>query len=137
MEIAKGHVLFNNDHVMQELGARLVDYKDCYAKVELLVEKRHTQGHGTCHGGIIFTLADGAFAVACNTGDYPAVGQHCNISYIKPGKIGDVLTATAELRSQAGRSEFYDIQVVNQKQETIAEFRGVSRMLVPAKKELL
>ncbi|WP_111892759.1 hydroxyphenylacetyl-CoA thioesterase PaaI [Acinetobacter sp. MB5] len=133
MQIKKGHDLFNHDQVMQELGARLVDYKSCYAKVELLVEKRHTQGHGTCHGGIIFTLADGAFAVACNTGEYPAVGQHCNISYIKPGQIGDVLTATAELRSQAGRSEFYDIQIVNQKQETIAEFRGVSRMLIPAK----
>ena len=134
METAKGLALFHNDQVMQELGIRLVEHHTCYAKVELTIEKRHTQAHGTCHGGIIFTLADGAFAIACNTGDYPAVGQHCNISYIKPGHIGDTLTATAELRSQAGRSEFYDIQVINQKQETIAEFRGISRLLIPSKK---
>ncbi|SPL71495.1 hydroxyphenylacetyl-CoA thioesterase PaaI [Acinetobacter stercoris] len=133
MDVLKGHALFNNDQVMQEIGADLVEFKEQYAKVQLLIEKRHTQGYGTCHGGTIFALADGAFAVACNTGEYPAVGQHCTISYLKPGKIGDTLTATAIFKAPSGRSEIYDISVTNQNGEIIAEFRGVSRMVIPKK----
>ncbi|TCM60672.1 acyl-CoA thioesterase [Acinetobacter calcoaceticus] len=121
--------LFENDQVMQELGITLDAYAAKSAQVSLVVSAKHTQGHGTCHGGIIFTLADGAFAVACNS-ETIAVGQHCNISYLKPGKIGDTLTATAEFKTGSGRSEIYDISVTNQAHEIVAEFRGVSRMLV-------
>lgn len=131
MQVLKGHALFHNDQLMQEIGAKLVEFSDQYAKVELTIEKCHTQGYGTCHGGIIFSLADGAFAVACNTGAYPAVGQHCQISYLRPAQIADTLTAVAQLRTPAGRSEMYDIQVTNQHQQVIAEFRGFSRMIVP------
>ncbi len=129
MEVRKGSALFDKDQAMQELGAKLIEFSEKYAKVQLIVETKHTQGYGTCHGGVIFSLADGAFAVACNTGDLPAVGQHCNISYLKPGKIGDTLTATAIFKAPSGRSEIYDITVTNQHAEIIAEFRGVSRMV--------
>lgn len=126
------HKLFSNDHVMQELGIKLDAYGYKTAQLSLKVTTRHTQGHGTCHGGIIFTLADGAFAVACNT-ETTAVGQHCNISYLKPGKIGDTLIANAIFKAPSGRSEIYDITVTNQDHEIIAEFRGVSRMLATPK----
>lgn len=120
--------LFKQDHLMQQLEASLVECDDHYAKVVFTVKEQHTQGHGTCHGGVIFTLADGAFAMACNT-ETASVGQHCTISYLKPGKIGDTLTATAIFKAPSGRSEIYDITVTNQHDEIIAEFRGISRMV--------
>lgn len=124
--------LFTQDQVMQNLGIKVDTYGHKSAQLSLTIEQRHTQGHGTCHGGIIFTLADGAFALACNS-ETTAVGQHCNISYIKPGKIGDTLTAHAVFKAPSGRSEIYDITVTNQNAEIIAEFRGVSRMISTAK----
>lgn len=120
--------IFDNDTVMQNLGIKLDHYSHKAAQLSLTVTPAHTQGHGTCHGGVIFTLADGAFALACNS-EMTAVGQHCNISYIKPGKLGDTLTAKAIFKTPSGRSEIYDITVTNQNAEIIAEFRGVSRMI--------
>lgn len=120
--------LFKNDQVMHELGIQLDEFGHKTAQLSLTIAPRHTQGHGTCHGGVIFTLADGAFAVACNS-ETMAVGQHCTISYLKPAKIGDLLTALATFKAPSGRSEIYDITVKNQHHEIIAEFRGVSRMI--------
>lgn len=120
--------IYDNDTVMQNLGIQLDHYSHKAAQLSLTVTTAHTQGHGTCHGGIIFTLADSAFAVACNS-ETTSVGQHCTISYLKPGKVGDTLTAKAVFKAPSGRSEIYDISVYNQKEEIIAEFRGVSRMV--------
>ncbi|RYL27618.1 hydroxyphenylacetyl-CoA thioesterase PaaI [Acinetobacter piscicola] len=119
--------VFENDAVMQNLGVHLDHYAHKTAQLSLTITTQHTQGHGTCHGGIIFTLADGAFAVACNS-ETTAVGQHCTISYLKPAKVGDTLTAKALFKAPSGRSEIYDITLTNQHNEIIAEFRGVSRM---------
>ena len=80
----------------------------------------------SCHGGFIFTLADCAFAFACNTRNDRAVASHCSISYLRPGKLGDRLVAVAEERALAGRSGIYDIRVTAG-DTLIAEFRGHSR----------
>ena len=86
-----------------------------------------TNGHGTCHGGFIFTLADLAFAFACNTYDERTVAQHAQITFIAPAKAGDRLIARAVERSRTGRSGIYDITVTIETGQQIAEFRGHSR----------
>jgi acyl-CoA thioesterase len=83
-------------------------------------------GHGTCHGGYIFTLADSAFAYACNSYNLTTVAAGCTIDYLAPGREGDVLTAIAQERSASGRTGVYDIEVINQRGEKIALFRGKS-----------
>ena len=122
--------MFNQDRLIQHLGAHLVSYNHNYAKIELKVTEQHLQGHQTCNGAVIFALADAAFAIACNTGEHPAVGQHCGIHYLKPGLLGDTLTAVAEHKTSSGRSGIYDIQVINQHDQIVAEFRGTSRLII-------
>jgi acyl-CoA thioesterase len=88
-----------------------------------------SNGHGTCHGGFIFSLADSAFAFACNSYNDIAVAQHCSITYINPVRVGDRLTAVAREVSRRGRSGIYDIRITNQHGVVVAEFRGHSRTL--------
>jgi len=85
-------------------------------------------GHGIAHGGFIFTLADSAFAFACNSHNERAVAAQCNISFILPGKLGDLLVATAREISRTGRSGIYDVRVTVD-QAAIAELRGHSRTI--------
>jgi len=85
-------------------------------------------GHDICHGGIIFTLADTAFAYACNTDNIITVAAGADITFAAPGKKGDILTAVCELRHRGGKSGVYDT-VVKVRQRTIALFRGRSRQL--------
>ena len=82
-----------------------------------------------CHGGFIFTLADCAFAVACNTYNQRAVAQQCAVTFIRAAKPGDRLTADATERARAGRSGIYDIRVTDAAGVTVAEFRGHSRTI--------
>jgi acyl-CoA thioesterase len=94
----------------------------------MTVKPNMVNGHGIAHGGFIFTLADSAFAFACNTHNERAVAAHGNISFIKPGKLGDRLVATAREVSRSGRSGIYDINVTVDG-VTIAELRGHSRTI--------
>ena len=126
---ACAEVLWKNDCASQKLGITIIGIAPGSATLTMTVTKDMTNGHGTCHGGYLFTLADSAFAFACNTYDQCCVAQHCSISYLTPGYIGDKLTATATEVSRRGRSGIYDIRINNQKQETIAEFRGHSRTI--------
>ena len=80
--------------------------------------------HGTCHGGMIFTLADAAFAFACNTNERAAVAQGANIDYLEPAYEDDVLVATARSRIQNKRTGLYDIEVRNQSDRLVAIFIG-------------
>lgn len=80
--------------------------------------------HGTCHAGMIFTLADAAFAYACNTNERAAVAQGANIDYLEPAYEDDVLVATARSRIQNKRTGLYDIEVRNQSDRLIAIFIG-------------
>lgn len=95
----------------------------------LQLKSSHANGHGTCHGGVIFTLADTAFAIACNSYNDIAVAQHNTISYIAPGVIGTTLTATATEASRHGRSGVYDVCVSDENGAMIALFRGCSRQI--------
>lgn len=121
--------MWQNDDASQSLGIVIEKVQPGIATVSLQVEKRHTNGHDICHGGYIFTLADTAFAFACNSYNQVAVAQQNSISFVAPGKLGDTLTATATEVHRAARSGVYDATVVNQDNETIALFRGNSRFL--------
>jgi acyl-CoA thioesterase len=81
-------------------------------------------GHAICHGGFIFTLADSAFAFACNSYNLTTVASGCTIDFVAPARECDTLTARAVERSVSGRTGVYDIEVQNQRGETIAYFRG-------------
>ncbi len=117
-----------NDETLRWLGMTLDTVGEGTAALSMTVERPHCNGHGMTHGGITFTLADTAFAYACNSRNRVTVAQHNMISYIAPGRLGDRLTATAtELK--AGRSGIYDVTVTNQDGKVIAEFRGLSRTI--------
>jgi acyl-CoA thioesterase len=97
-----------------------------FARLAMAVTDRMVNGHGTCHGGFIFALADSAFAFACNSRNDRAVASHCSVTYLRPGRRGDRMVAIAEERALAGRSGIYDISVAVG-DTVIAEFRGHSR----------
>jgi acyl-CoA thioesterase len=86
-------------------------------------------GHGLCHGGFIFLLADSAMAFASSTRNERTVAQHCQISYIAPGRLGMRLVAEARERHKGERSGIYDVTVKAETGETIAEFRGHTRTI--------
>lgn len=126
---ASATALWQNDEATQALGMILSDVEPGRCRVSMQIKKTMCNGHGTCHGGYIFTLADSAFAFACNSYNQKAVAQHCSITYISPVTKGDELVAIANEVSRQGRSGIYDIQVVNQNDLTVAEFRGHSRTI--------
>ena len=119
--------MWAGDLASQAMGMQIIEVDEGRAVLEMTVRPDHCNGHGTCHGGISFSLADSAFAFACNSRNKNTVGQHTFMSYLAPGFAGDRLTATATEISLTGRSGIYDVRVTNQDGTTIAEFRGVSR----------
>ena len=121
--------MWANDSASKSLGLVFKSVTPGRAVFALTVEERHTNGHNICHGGYIFTLADTAFAFACNSYNQVAVAQQNSITFVAPGQLGDTLTATAIEVNRAARSGVYDATVVNQNGDTIALFRGNSRAL--------
>ena len=128
-EIAEASVraMWNDDSASQRLGMSLDYIAPGQATLSMTITDTMSNGHGNAHGGYIFTLADSAFAFACNSYNQMAVAQHCSITYLIPGRIGDRLTATATETSRRGRSGIYDIRITNQDGDHVAEFRGHSR----------
>lgn len=122
-------IMWENDRASPWIGMRLDTIDEGRSKMSLVVQDHHVNGHDICHGGIIFTLADSAFAFACNSRNQNTVAQHNSITYISPGKLGDTLTADAKEVSLSGRSGIYDVTVTNQNNDVIAEFRGCSRAI--------
>jgi acyl-CoA thioesterase len=123
---ASADAMWANDPASAGLGMMLLDVGPGYALMTMEVTAAMTNGHGTAHGGFIFTLADSAFAFACNSHGERAVAQHSTVTFIRPGKQGDRLVASAHEVSRTGRSGIYDVQV-SVGDEVIAEFRGHSR----------
>ena len=119
--------LWATDNASRALGMQLISVSPGHAELSMTVRSDMTNGHGTCHGGFIFTLADSAFAFACNTYDERTVAQHAQITFVAPAKAGDRLIARADERSRTGRSGIYDITVTLENGQQIAEFRGHSR----------
>ncbi|MEO0980087.1 MAG: hydroxyphenylacetyl-CoA thioesterase PaaI, partial [Pseudomonadota bacterium] len=101
---ACARIMWEDDNASQALGMELVRIAPGEADMRMTVTKAMTNGHGNMHGGYLFTLADSAFAFACNTYNQVTVAQHCAITYVKPGALGDVLTAKAREVSREGRS---------------------------------
>ncbi len=121
--------MWPDDRAAQSLGITLDEVGPGHATVSMRVRDEMVNGHGTCHGGFIFALADTAFAYACNSTNERAVAQHCAITFLRPANLGHMLVAIAQERSRAGRSGIYDITVRSGDGTTVAEFRGNSRML--------
>jgi acyl-CoA thioesterase len=126
---ACAQAMWQDDRASQGLGMTLDHVGPHAAGMSMTVTPAMANGHGTCHGGFLFALADSAFAFACNSANQRAVAAHCSISYLRPAHPGDRLTAVAEHRAEQGRTALYDIRIANQDGEVIAEFRGHARSL--------
>ncbi len=118
--------MYARDPASQGLGITLDGVGPGQATMSMTIRADMLNGHGSCHGGFIFTLADSAFAFACNSYNLTTVGAACTIDYLAPGRPGDVLTATAREQALSGKSGVYDVAVINQEGRTVALFRGKS-----------
>jgi acyl-CoA thioesterase len=126
---ACARAMWAEDRASQGLGMRIERVAPGEAVLTMPVTERMVNGHGICHGGFIFTLADSAFAFACNSYDERTVAQHCAVTFLAPARLGDLLTAHAVEVSRTGRSGIYDITVTDERNAVIAEFRGHSRTI--------
>ena len=118
-----------NDNASSAMGIVVTQIAPGSATVTMPITPEKLNGHGICHGGLIFMLADTAFAHACNTYNQRVVAQTCSISFLAPGKADGILTATAREVHRANRSGIYDIDVICNSGEIIAQFRGQSRTI--------
>jgi acyl-CoA thioesterase len=123
---AAARAMYAQDRASQALGMRILEIRPGYARLAMTVREDMVNGHMICHGGLIFTLADSAFAFACNTYDVVTVASSGSVEFLLPTRLGDELTAIAEERSRAKRTGVYDVAVRNQRGECVAMFRGRS-----------
>jgi acyl-CoA thioesterase len=126
LAILAGKTMYERDPASQRLGMTLDEIRPGYARMSMRVREDMLNGHGTCHGGYIFMLADSAFAFACNSHNFNTVGAGCSIDYLSPGREGDVLSAEAVEQALSGKTGVYDIVVTNQEGRKVALFRGKS-----------
>ena len=125
---ACAEAMWKEDDASKGLGMELIEVKPGRATLSMTVQPQMVNGQRIAHGGFIFTLADSALAFACNTHNERAVAAQGSITFIRPGKLGDRLVATAREISRSGRSGIYDIRVTAD-DVVIAEFRGHSRTI--------
>ena len=120
-------VLYEQDRASQSLGMRITRIAPGEAELTMQVRPDMTNGHHICHGGLVFALADSAFAFACNSYGESTVEAAASIDFLAAVREGDVLTATARELWRGGRSGLYEIVVTNQRGEPVALFRGRSQ----------
>jgi acyl-CoA thioesterase len=125
---ACAEAMWKQDDASTGLGMEIVEIRSGQATLKMTVKPHMVNGQRIAHGGFIFTLADSAFAFACNTHNERVVAAEGNITFIRPGKLGDVLVAKAREISRSGRSGIYDVSVTAN-DVVIAEFRGHSRTI--------
>ena len=125
---ACAEAMWKEDDASQGLGMEIVEIRPGQAVLTMTVAPHMVNGQRIAHGGFIFLLADSAFAFACNSHNERAVAAQCQISFVKPGKLGDRLVATAREISRTGRSGIYDVRVTVDG-VVVAEFRGHSRTI--------
>jgi len=118
--------MFRNDRASRMMGIQIPAIGPGTATAVMSVREDMLNGHDICHGGFITTLADTAFAFACNAYNEVTVASGFDVNLISAGRLGDVLTAQAHEVSKAGRTGVYDINVHNQRGEPVAAFRGRS-----------
>ena len=116
--------MYENDNCAQALGIKIIEMDDGYAQMTMALN-----GHHSCHGGQLFSLADTAFAYACNSQGLAAVASAASIDFLRPAFVGELLTATARVKLQGKLTGVYDIEIVNQQQKVIALFRGKSHRI--------
>jgi acyl-CoA thioesterase len=121
--------MYAADSASQHLGITIHDVAPGQATAHMLIGDDMLNGHGICHGGYVFTLADTAFAFACNTYDDVTVAAGADISFLEPVTALATLTATAREMHRRGRSGLYDVTVRTEEGTVVAEFRGRSRSL--------
>ena len=120
--------MWAEDDASKGLGMEILGVGPGHATLTMTVKPHMVNGQRIAHGGFIFLLADSTFAFACNSRNERAVAAQCDITFIRPGKLGDRLVATAREISRSGRSGIYDIRVTAD-DVVIAEFRGHSRTI--------
>ena len=118
--------MWARDRAANALGMRINEVRQGYARLSMPVRGDMVNGHHICHGGLIFTLADTAFAYACNSYNKNTVASACHIDFLAPGKEGDTLAAEAVEMSASGRTGVYDVTVRDSAGKTVALFRGKS-----------
>ena len=129
MAQACADAMWQDDRASKALGMSIRRIDPGEAVLTMSVRPDMTNGHDICHGGFIFTLADSAFAFACNSYNQRAVAQQCAVTFIRSVAAGETLTAHAIERSKAGRGGIYDVTVRDSKNIVVAEFRGHSRTI--------
>jgi acyl-CoA thioesterase len=121
--------MWARDNASQALGMKVEAVTEGKAEVSMRVREDMVNGHQTCHGGMVFCLADSAFAFTCNSQNQVAVAASCTIDFIAPARLGDLLTASAVKVHQGQRSGIYDVTVANHEGRVVAQFRGRSSRL--------
>lgn len=125
-----GASMFAADNASREfMQMELLACTPGQATMRMTVRSELLNGHQICHGGFIFTLADSTFAFACNSYNKAAVAAGCSIEFLRPARLGDVLTCVGQEQALQGRHGIYDMQVCNQNGETVALFRGKSTQI--------
>lgn len=123
-------VMLSSDEASRALGIELLDVGPGRARMRMRVAETMVNGHGIAHGGLVFALADSAFAVACNSHGTVTVASGADVTFVAPGRLGDVLLADAVERTLVGRSGLTDVTVTREDDgSVIAMFRGRSRSL--------
>jgi acyl-CoA thioesterase len=123
---AVGDGMYARDRAAQALGIMVDSIGPGGAVCRMSVRDDMVQGHATCHGGIVFTLADTAFAYACNAYNRVTVALGAEITFVAPARAGEMLIATARERSRSGRTGVYDVEVTRHDGTLVALFRGTS-----------
>jgi acyl-CoA thioesterase len=121
--------LFSRDSAAKLLGIHFINVRPGFAALAMTVSGDMVNGHQTCHGGLIFTLADTAFAVSCNSHNERAVAASASIDFLAPAFEGDELSAEANEIWRSGRAGIYEVTITNQRGERIALFRGRSHRI--------
>lgn len=121
--------MWAQDRLSPALGMEIVTVGPGTATLRMRVRGDMLNGVGTCHGGMIFSLADSAFAFACNSRNAVTVAQHCDVTFHAPGRAGEMLVAEAREVTRAGRSGLYDVSVARDDGTLVATFHGHSRTI--------
>ena len=117
--------MMENDFFSQWLGIEVLEIKEGYSRIKMTVRKEMVNGFGIVHGGIPFSLADSAFAFACNNRNNLSVALDTSINFIKPVHVGDVLTAEAIEIHNGKSTGLYHITITNQNNHAVAQFKGL------------
>jgi acyl-CoA thioesterase len=117
--------MMQHDRFSQWLGIEVLEIKEGYSKIKMTIREEMVNGFGIIHGGVTFSLADSAFAFACNNRNQLSVALDTSINFIKPVHVGDELTAEAKELHNGKSTGLYQIEIVNQKSHLVAQFKGL------------